>query len=174
MKNSPPRLLLIGAGHFGRQHLKVIAELQQKALVDLAGVAVNTTASQQSLAKELDVPVYTHIDASRLQGVDAVDIVTPSDTHFDLVSTCLPHCHVLVEKPLATKTDEADRLRRLAEKHRRILMVGHIFRFNPVILALKELASEIGAMPRAIEFSMLNDEKSGIETSAGVSAIRCR
>jgi predicted dehydrogenase len=72
--------------------------------------------------------------------IDAVDIVTPADTHFQICKECLKYGkHVFVEKPLAASYPKAMELVQLATKRNRILMVGHIFRYNPAVNKIKEL-----------------------------------
>ena len=71
---------------------------------------------------------------------DAVDVVTPSDTHFEICKECLASGkHVLVEKPLTTCYSDARKLVQFAAKRNRILMVGHIFRYNAAVREIKEL-----------------------------------
>jgi predicted dehydrogenase len=72
--------------------------------------------------------------------LDAVVISTPPQTHFTIAKECLKQgLHVLVEKPLATRSDHVRKLIKHAQKQNRILMVGHTFEFNPAVRALKEM-----------------------------------
>jgi hypothetical protein len=80
-------------------------------------------------------------------GVDAVVISTPTSTHYALVKAALlAGRHVLCEKPLCLSSREADELVRLSDERRRVLMVGHVFLFNPGLVKIKELlsAGELG------------------------------
>src|SRR3989338_7874125 len=71
--------------------------------------------------------------------VDAVCIASPTDTHFSIAQEALRHNkHVLCEKPLALTAQECEELQSLAVQKQRILMVGHVFLFNPGILQLKK------------------------------------
>ncbi len=70
--------------------------------------------------------------------VDAAVVAVPTVYHYEVVTRLLPHMDVLVEKPIAAKLEEAEAMGRLAEKEGRILAVGHIERFNPVVAALRE------------------------------------
>src|SRR5947207_3083646 len=132
MNQRPPRILLIGAGAFGRKHLKTLLHLETQGLVKLAGVVVNTEPSRELLS-DCTAPVHCGFSVDLLDDVDAVDIVTPVDTHAPLVLQCLPKAHVLVEKPLASTSTEASALRAAGARSDRVLMVGHIFRFHPVV-----------------------------------------
>jgi len=80
-------------------------------------------------------------------GLDAIVIATPPATHFALAKEALLRgLHVFVEKPLALKSEHAQEMVRLAEEQDRVLMVGHIFVFNPAVRALKSMieSEEIG------------------------------
>ena len=85
-----------------------------------------------------------------------MDIVTPAATHFDLVSRLLPHVSVLVEKPLAATTEDAEALARLAATTANILAVGHIYRFQHTITALSQLVAETPDRPQVIFGALLN------------------
>jgi UDP-N-acetylglucosamine 3-dehydrogenase len=72
--------------------------------------------------------------------IDGVDIVTPADTHFKICKECLTAGkHVFVEKPLTTSYAEAKELVRFAAEKDKILMAGHIFRYNPAVKKIREL-----------------------------------
>jgi len=151
-----PRILLVGAGRFGREHLGEWQRLRKSGDVELAGVVVASERTQRALQQTLDVPVHRELDDRTLAGVDAVDIVTPVATHAALVRRCLPHAHVFVEKPLATSVDEARELGQLARRHDRVLMVGHLFRFHPLVRELKRMLAAIPELPRQVLGTMIN------------------
>jgi predicted dehydrogenase/glycine/D-amino acid oxidase-like deaminating enzyme len=153
---SPPRLLVIGAGRFGRQHLAEAMALADAGLVRLAGIVVQTTAHAAALRQQFPFPVFTDLDAALAPGVDAADIVTPPDTHAGLVLRCLPHAHVLVEKPLATSEADCDRIAAAVRAHRRVLMVGHVFRFHPAVLRLRERVLAAAGQPLEVHVRMTN------------------
>jgi predicted dehydrogenase len=154
-----PRILLIGAGAFGSKHLQTLIDLHHKKALILAGVVVNTEKSAAKLAKSCPFPVHCGFSEKLLHEVDAVDIVTPAETHYDLVCRCLPLVHVLVEKPLSDRPKQARMLKKLASHSKHILMVGHIFRFHPVLTKLKEILARpdlSGRRPLMIESSFIN------------------
>ncbi len=146
----------MGAGRFGRHHLERWKKLAGEGAATLAGVVVRSTESQRKIAERYQCPVYTALEDRLLEDADGVDIVTPPETHFALVRRCLQHAHVLVEKPLATTPSDARELQRHAEEAGRVLMVGHIYRFHPVIQQLKRIVSEIPEVPRTIVGTTLN------------------
>jgi predicted dehydrogenase/glycine/D-amino acid oxidase-like deaminating enzyme len=163
MKPHTPRILLLGAGAFGSKHLKTLLELQGRNLLSLKGVVVNTERSKalvteglKSLKGGKDVQVHRGFSEKLLTGIDGVDIVTPVDTHADLVRACLPHAHVLVEKPITPTARQASALEKFAKRQKHSLMVGHIFRYHPVVIRLKKIIEDIGDRPHRIEATFFN------------------
>ncbi len=85
------------------------------------------------------VPAYNNLD-DLLNEVDAVSIATPTSTHFELITHCLDYkIHVLVEKPITDCMEHANQLVDLVDRNNRIVMVGHIERFNPTYIELKHV-----------------------------------
>lgn len=162
MSVSRPRILLIGAGRFGLEHLAEWKRLAAAGEAELAGVVVRREETQATIQRQHDLPVYRRLDDELIRRVDAVDIVTPSGSHAGLVRRCLPLAHVLVEKPLATDAGEAGELAELARKSGRVLMVGHIFRFHPVVRGLKRLVAGIPGLPHGIQGIMTNPREDGV------------
>jgi len=150
-----PRVLLVGAGCFGQNHLRVLKDLAYQSRVELVGVVVRDAAHRRHITKEYDVTTYPRLTKKLLKNVDAVDIVTPPETHFDLVKKCLQYADVFVEKPLAMNAADAHRLEKMARRYKRTLTVGHIFRFHPVSLKLKALLPRKG-IPSKINGSFVN------------------
>lgn len=149
MRPNPPSLLIIGVGHFGQQHLLEWQKLSTEGRVSIAGLVIATEESRERLQKLTNLPVHVGFDTVLLDDIDAVDIVTPLETHYDLVSACLPHVDVLVEKPLCTNPEHAEDLYQLAKRHNRVLMAGHLFRYHPLtnllcaVVRNKEQAPEL-------------------------------
>jgi predicted dehydrogenase len=156
MAPSRPRILLIGAGKFGREHLAEWRRLEEGGEAEIAGIVVQSEESRAALAARERVPVHKGFDDTLLEGVDAVDIVAPSAMHAALARRCLPRVHVLVEKPLALEATEAAELKELAAASKRVLMVGHVFRFHPVVRELKRLVESIPERPSGIDGRMTN------------------
>lgn len=129
------KILLIGAGKFGQQHLRDLRQLEKAGKLILAGVV----RRGQKLAKDL------------LKAVDAIDIVTPASTHYEIVKKCLPYAHVFVEKPLSMTAAEGKELEALARRHKKMLAVGHIFRFNDAVKKLKKIVQAERTGPYYIE-----------------------
>lgn len=150
-----PRVLLIGAGRFGQQHLIEWQRLQSQGRMVLAGVVVQSAAHRDALAQRLDVPVYAGFDEAQLAQIDLVDIATPTATHAELVRRCLPHASVLCEKPLCDSKAQAQALQRLAQRHQRLLMSAHLYRHHPVTATLQQLIEEHG-MPTVLRAVLTN------------------
>ena len=133
-----PEIAVIGCGYWGPNHVRTFCGIPDCRItavdVDVTRLArlaqmFPTIRVEASLERVLDDPA-----------IDAVVIATPTQTHFDLVRRALlAGKHVLCEKPLCTETAAARQLAELAIDRRRVLMVGHIFLFNPGIEVLKEL-----------------------------------
>lgn len=150
-----PRILLVGAGAFGRHYVRVLNELHEQGRICFVGLAVNTEESRQ---KWCDV-VSTHTgDLEKIVidlKIDGVFIVTPPDTHFGLVKKCLKYTNVFVEKPLALNAKDAQELSELADLYNRKLTTGHIFRFYKLTNELAKVIENKG-VPIKIEGKFLN------------------
>jgi predicted dehydrogenase len=127
------RCAVIGAGYLGRFHAQKYAAIAGCALV---GVADPSPVARERIASELGVA--THADHRALIGrVDAVSVATPTAAHHAVARDFLEAgAHVLVEKPITATAAEARDLIAVAARMERVLQVGHLERFNPVILAI--------------------------------------
>jgi predicted dehydrogenase len=136
-----------GAGAFGRNHLRVYRALQQSGFpVRVTAIVESDSHQASALENEWSVPVYTSIEAvlsDRQAGklrLDAASVCVPTLSHHQIASALLSAgIDVLVEKPITASLDEAEQLVTLAEKQRRVLQVGHLERFNPAVLAVRDL-----------------------------------
>jgi predicted dehydrogenase len=132
------RVAVIGAGSFGRHHLRI---LQSSPNADLAGVVDIDQKRAEAAAAEFGCATYQTLDD--LKGrADAAVIAVPTSTHADIGCTLLESgIDVLVEKPIASDLPSAQRLVETAARNKRILQVGHLERFNPAIVALKKMVT---------------------------------
>jgi predicted dehydrogenase len=129
------RAAVVGVGYLGRFHALKYAMLDD---VDLVAVADIDTARGRLVGAEAGVPAVDSHEAL-LGKVDVVSVVTPTAAHFPITRDFLQaDAHVLVEKPIASSTAEANELIRLARSHGRVLQPGHIERFNPAWRAIAE------------------------------------
>lgn len=158
-----PRILVIGAGRFGAEHLDTWQRLETEGIAQLSGVVVATSGTRDRIADRYRVPVHAGFEELLLDEVDAVDIVTPSHTHCDLVRRTLPKAHVLVEKPLGISGSQLRLLSRDAANSSRLLMVNHLYRFHPVLAALQNLMRCAHGRPVMISGTFLNPIEPGVE-----------
>jgi RNase P protein component len=137
-KRTPiPKILLIGAGRFGQNHLRVLRGLEEKKKITLVGIVVRSQKSKKAVEGMGIRQVYTQLTPALLKRVDAAVIVTPISTHAALLKKCLPYIDVFVEKPIIETEREEKDVRQLAAKYARKIMVGHIYRFDPLVEQLK-------------------------------------
>ena len=119
----------------GSNHIRVLKTLSLDC--ELVGIYDTDKVKLNEAGLRFSVDTYTDISAL-LSKVDAVTIAVPTIYHFATCQQCFEHnVHVLVEKPLAADTDEADILIRKSRELGLLLNVGHIERFNPAFDALK-------------------------------------
>ena len=132
MESAIKRVGVIGVGHLGQHHARVYTELLDARLV---GVADRDEERAHLIGENLGVPAYSKMEELiGRQAPDAVSIVVPTSLHFDVARTAMEAgIHVLVEKPVTTRPDEAEELLKLAAKKDLVLQVGHIERFNSAV-----------------------------------------
>jgi predicted dehydrogenase len=130
------RVGVVGTGYLGKFHAEKYARM---ADVELVGVADIDPAAAASVAAACNTQGFTR--HSELIGrVDAVSIVVPTSAHFEVSKDFLDQgVDVLIEKPMTTTLAEADDLIRFAASKGLIIQVGHLERFNPALLALKNI-----------------------------------
>jgi len=129
------KVLLLGLGRWGVNHLRNLHSMAVELYVAEVG------DKQLEPARKLGIPAerLTTNYKSFISKVDGVVVVTPAQTHFPLCKEFLEAGKdVFVEKPLTLANDESKQLAELAEKHKRILQVGHILRFDPATLWIRD------------------------------------
>ena len=130
------RVVVVGAGDFGRNHIRVYRELPN---VELAGIIDTNSDRAQKVAAEFGCAVIPSLDELRGRA-DAVSITVPTSEHARVGCELLAMgLDALVEKPIASSLEEADALVAASQKHSRILQIGHVERFNPAVLAAEKL-----------------------------------
>ena len=138
MNEQPPtkKIALLGAGHLGKIHLKCILAA---SCWELAGFYDPDDKNAESAIAQYGARRYRSLDAL-LREADAVDIVTPTPSHFKLAAKAMrAGKHVFIEKPVTETVAEGKRLLQLAEKQGVKVQVGHVERFNPAFLALRDM-----------------------------------
>lgn len=139
-----PRVAVIGSGYWGKNLVRNFRELGALAAV------CDVTEAGRATARELapDVPILGDVgELLAREGIDAVAIATPAETHHELAGAALAAgLDVFVEKPLALTYEDGARMVAAAEAGGRILMVGHVLEYHPAIAELKRLvdSGELG------------------------------
>ncbi len=146
------KVAVLGTGSLGKEHVRLYAQLASQREVDLVGVFDSNNETARHIASKHHTHALGSVDEI-LGEADAVSIVTPTVTHFELAKKFLQRGkHVLVEKPMTDDSAEAAELVQLAQQHNCVLQVGHVERFNPVFTYLESVATQ----PRFIETHRLS------------------
>jgi predicted dehydrogenase len=141
------RVGVIGCGYWGPNLIRNFVEIPASTVVAVADLSQERLEHIQRCYPQI-TGTSDYRDLFELD-LDAIVVATPPATHFCLAKDGLEHgLHVLVEKPVALASRDAQQLIDLAEEHDRILMVGHTFVYNPAVRALKEIidSGEIGGI----------------------------
>jgi predicted dehydrogenase len=126
---------VIGAGHLGKIHLKQIREIPE---YQLTGFFDSDPTVVTSVSQDMNIPAFSSAE-ELINNVDVVDVVVPTVSHLEYASIALRQFkHVFIEKPLAGTVEEAKTLVSLAREANVKTQVGHVERFNPAFLAVKD------------------------------------
>jgi len=129
------RAAVIGVGYLGNFHVQKYLALDG---VELTAVVETDPRRRAEIEQKYRVRGYADY-RDILNTVDLVSIVVPPDRHFEVAQACIDAgIHVLVEKPVTETVAEAEILIRLAEQRQCLFQVGHLERFNPAVIELRE------------------------------------
>lgn len=124
---------VFGAGHLGKIHIRLLLELKEE--FEVIGFFDPSDQSAAQVKEQFGLKRFEDAE-ELLKAVDAVDIVTPTITHFQIASNAIRRSkHVFIEKPLTETSEEAQQLTRLADEAGVKVQVGHVERFNPAFQA---------------------------------------
>ena len=127
---------VLGAGHLGKIHLRL---LQQSKKYELVGFYDPSTENTKKVEAEFGYKSFLSLD-ELIDAVEVVDIVTPTLSHFDCAKNAIEKGrHIFIEKPIAKTVIEAEAIKTLASQYHVLGQVGHVERFNPAFLAVKEM-----------------------------------
>jgi len=147
--NSKIRVGVIGVGAIGKNHARCLAEIEN---CNLTAIYDTNQKVAKQLAEEYGATAAGSMDEF-IELVDAATVAAPTSLHLELGSRLLEaDKHVLVEKPITDNVEDAKKLVALANERQRILQVGHIERFNPVLAELEDRIDN----PRFIEAHRLS------------------
>lgn len=125
---------VLGAGHLGKIHLRLLNESQKYNLV---GFYDADQTNGKKVEAEFGYKFFDSMEAL-IDAVDVVDIVTPTLSHYDCAKTAIiKGKHIFIEKPITNTVAEAEHIRELLSKHNLRGQVGHVERFNPAFIAVK-------------------------------------
>lgn len=126
---------VLGAGHLGKIHLRL---LKQSEKYNLVGFYDADEANGKRVENEFGYKFFNSID-SLIDAVDMVDIVTPTLSHYDCAKQAIAKGkHIFIEKPITNTVEEAEHIRQLLAEHNLRGQVGHVERFNPAFLAVRD------------------------------------
>lgn len=126
---------VIGAGHLGKIHLKL---LQQSPKYELVGFYDENEEVALKVEEEFGYKRFSTID-ELIKAVEVVDVVTPTISHFDIAKKVITSGrHLFIEKPITSTFAEAEELISLAKRHVVKGQVGHVERFNPAFTSVKD------------------------------------
>ena len=133
----PIDVAVIGVGRMGRHHVRIYTDMSQ---VNLVAVVDADIERRHALADEFGCAAFENVAALLAglgQKISAISVAVPTKYHAEIASACLRRgIACLVEKPLASNSDEARQLMTLAGQHQTVLQVGHTERFNPAVQAV--------------------------------------
>lgn len=143
------RLGVVGVGYLGKFHAEKYARMPD---VELVGVVDSSKSQADEIAKNLGTQAfYDHKEL--VDHLDAVSIAVPTEYHYEVSKDFLNHdVDVLIEKPMTSTLEQADKLLALAEQRGCIIQVGHLERYNPAVVALQDVVDS----PRFIESHRLS------------------
>jgi predicted dehydrogenase len=157
------RVGVVGVGALGQHHARVYSALPGATLV---GVVDTAPGRAEKIAEPLGTRAFTNY-TDLFGQVDAVSIATPTTLHADIGEQFLRRgVHVLVEKPIAHTLEDADRLIQAARTNDLVLQVGHLERFNPAVMQLRDIvhrprffeAHRMGLFsPRSLDIDVILD-----------------
>lgn len=125
---------VLGAGHLGKIHIKLIKEIPD---LELVGFYDTDPANCKQVEEQFGIRAFSSED-ELIDKCDALDIVTPTLYHYDGASKALKKFrHVFIEKPVTTTIEEAKSLLQLANEAKVKVQVGHVERFNPAFKAAR-------------------------------------
>ncbi len=130
------RIAVVGAGQWGKNHIETL-----NSLGCLGGIVESNDETRHKLQGKYDnVKLFSKLDDALNEDFDGFTVATPAETHFDIAKRILLRKrHILVEKPISLRVEEANELKKIAEDNHVNLMVGHLLLFHPAIKKIKSL-----------------------------------
>src|SRR5262245_35913772 len=141
---APIRTAVIGVGVFGRNHARVLSELQKAGATELVAVCDANPERAAEIAMEFRCQAFTSLDQLLAKTELHAAVVSVPTVHHLATASALMEAgiDVLIEKPVAASLAETDELIRIAQQSNRVAMVGHLERFNPAVRAALPLLTQ--------------------------------
>jgi predicted dehydrogenase len=162
------RIAVIGAGHWGPNLIRNFDNAPVSSVVLVAERDAKRASQVRARFPHVEVTESTETVVKDPR-IDAVVVATPTSTHYSIVKEALrAGKHVLVEKPITTKAEEADELTTLAERAGKVLMVGHVFVYNQAVQKVRSYI-EAGELGRIYYISMVRTNLGPIRMDVNAS-----
>ena len=130
---------ILGVGHLGKIHVKLLKEIPEIELVGFYDINLETA---NYVSHTFGIRSYSSME-SLIADVDAIDIVTPTPTHFYCAKAAVKAGkHIFIEKPITLTLEESEDLIKLVNEAQVIAQVGHVERFNPAFLSVKNIINK--------------------------------
>ena len=160
MSNSQTiKIGVIGVGYLGEFHIQ---QLQTIADIKIVGFSDENSKRAKDICEKYDVQFYSN-KSDLIELCDGIVIATPTNSHYEIAANILNNDkHVFIEKPITATIKEADHLIELANKKELLIQVGHIERFNPAFILLKEknMSAQFIEVHRLASFKSRGDDTS--------------
>ena len=133
------KIIQIGIGGWGKNHTRILSQLGV-----LSAICDTDSQRRKEYGEKYSVNYYETLDdLLKVEEFDGALVVTPTLTHTEIVTKLLEvKKHVFVEKPITYKSEDGEKLVKLAEKNKKILTCGYIERFNPAVDIVKKIINE--------------------------------
>ncbi len=131
---------IVGVGEMGRHHARVYSELSDEFNLELVGVADNDMEQAEKIANKYGYEAFNDFEELAEKELDAVSIAVPTSAHKEVALKFIEKgTNILVEKPIADTVENAEEIVNSADQNDVVLGIGHIERYNPSVLKLKEV-----------------------------------
>ena len=139
MGNKRIKCGVVGVGYLGQHHARIYRELPQ---CELVGIFEQDKKRAREISQLYACPAFDSL-AALAEACDAISVVVPTDQHCAVAIPLLERgCHLLIEKPLCVSLAEAEQITEAARHNQRIVQVGHIEHYNPVMTFLEKTVNE--------------------------------
>lgn len=151
------KLILVGYGKFAKQYQKELKKLELENSAKLVKILVKNKLPHQSI-DGIDIESINDFNMEELRDIDGVIIVTPKETHFELIEKFAAHCHVLVEKPLAVSKIQLEKILEINRDTKYSIVPVQNFRFHPIVIEFKRLLDQLKVVPKYVEGKFINKQ----------------